>query len=249
MNHILLPLKIELVKLFRKSNILSLLVFGYLYFGMLYTISQETKATPSELDFYTNLQIILSPIGLLVMALFFVNSIGNDFVEGSYRKLIALGLSVKEYLVGKLMLILLFAALILLSNTALFYLFGMVKLNSSTPVLLGCITIPSIVNQTIALFTAGVFGFLFVAVSRNRVIGLVFFPLWLSFEFVFRLMEYRSDTKLLTTFSPGNALFNLYNTTNADAKPLLVVLITGIVFVTTIYLSLKYRDVKGPQLQ
>mgnify|MGYP001008416606 FL=1 len=92
MSHIILPLKVEFIKLFRKSNVLFLLVLAYLYLTPISTLLQETKTISNALELYTQSQISLSIISLLVMAIFFTNSIGNDFVEGSYRKLIAIGL-------------------------------------------------------------------------------------------------------------------------------------------------------------
>lgn len=249
MSNILIPLKVERIKLFRRSNILFLLILAYLYLTPLSNFSLQTETIPNVLEFYTKLQIFLSPISLLAMALFFVNSIGNDFVEGSYRKLIAIGLSKKEYITGKLLLTLLFSILIFVMNLALYFIFGTTKLNASLSILSNHLTVALILNQILSLFTAGVFGFLIIAVFRNRVIGLVFFPLWLSIEIAFWFFEYRAENKILTTFSPGNALFNLYNTLNIEFMPLIIVVTTCILFLTIIYQSLKHRDEKSQQLQ
>ncbi|MDD4385013.1 MAG: ABC transporter permease [Bacteroidales bacterium] len=249
MSHIILPLKVEFIKLFRKSNVLFLLVLAYLYLTPISTLLQETKTISNALELYTQSQISLSIISLLVMAIFFTNSIGNDFVEGSYRKLIAIGLNKKEYIIGKLLLTLLFSTLIFGMNLSLYLILGITKLDTSLSMLSSHLTVALVLNQILSLFTAGVFGFLFIAVFRNRVVGLVFFPLWLSIEFTFRLMEYHSEIKILTTFSPGNALFNLYNTLNIEFIPLIIVVTTCILFITIIYQNLKHRDEKSQQLQ
>ncbi|MDY0201520.1 MAG: hypothetical protein WC951_05095 [Bacteroidales bacterium] len=249
MSHILTPLKVERIKLFRRSNILFLLILAYLYLTPLSNFSLQTETIPNVLEFYTKLQIFLSPISLLAMALFFVNSIGNDFVEGSYRKLIAIGLSKKEYIAGKLLLTLLFSTLIFAMNLVLYFIYGITKLNASLPILLNNLTIAIVLNQILSLFAAGVFGFLIIAVLRNRTVGLVFFPFWLSIEFGFRLFGKHAENEVLTTFSPGNALFNLYNTLNFELIPLIIVITTAILFITIIYQSLKHRDEKGQQLQ
>lgn len=182
------------------------------------------------------------------MAIFFVNSIGNDFNEGSYRKLIAMGLSKKSYLTGKALLVILVSIFIFFFNLTVYYTFGILNFDYAFIDLTRSIPYAGILNQIIALICAGLFGIFFISVFRNRTIGLVFFPFWLGIEFYLKLMEQIKNLQFVK-FIPGNALFNLYTKSTFESGTFIIVAFTGILFFIVSWIGLKYREEAGRQIQ
>lgn len=249
MNKFLKVYKYEKVKLFRRSNVLFILLVIYLYLTPLSVSSREVSSNSSLEVLFGSMMSSFSVVSLLVMSLFFVNSVGNDFVEGSYRKSLAIGLSKKEYLLGKLVLVLMFSTAIFLVNFLIFLIVAKFKINQNLPSVLEFVSIVIPINQILSLFCAGLFGLFFIVLFRNRVLGLVFFPFWLSIEFIARIYGVKKKVFPYSDFFPGNASYNLYNSIDFDWKYFLVITIISFLFIICIWAGLEYREEKGNLLQ
>ncbi|MFO8234678.1 MAG: ABC transporter permease [Bacteroidales bacterium] len=248
MRNYIIAFKIELVKLFRHSNVLFLFLIVYLNLTPISLSYQIVDSTTISDDFFTNFSAHFAIYSLLIMAIFFVNSIGNDFSEGSFRKLIAMGLSKQSYLIGKILLIILFSLFILFLNVILYYILGILKFEYAFFDLTSSIPYAGIFNQTIALICAGLFGLFFITVFRNRIIGLVFFPFWVSIEFYFKLMEQIKDL-YFAKFIPGNALFNLYANPAFEFDSFIIIALIGSFFFIASWSGLKHREETGSRIQ
>lgn len=241
-------LKIEFIKLFRRSNVLFLFLIVYLSLTPL-SLSHKMGSQGNEIRiFFTNFSIYVSIISLLIMSIFFVNSVGNDFNEGSYRKLIAMGLTKKAYLMGKIVLVIVFSLFIFFFDIILYYFIGTLEYNYTLIDLIKSIPLIAIFNQIIALICAGLFGLFFITVFRNRIIGLVFFPFWLSLEFSFKILEKLKEVEFVK-YLPGNAFFNLFIKTSFVIENFIIVLSTGLLFIIASWAGLKYREEPGSLMQ
>ena len=242
-----IALKIEIIKLFRRSNVLFFFLIFYLSLTPLSSTYQLDNIA-NDIDFFKNFSIKVSIFSLLIMAIFFVNNVGNDFNEGSYRKLIAMGLTKNSYLTGKIVLVLLFTLFIVFYNLVLYYIAGTIDYNFTFIDFIKSISFSAILNQITALICAGLFGLFFITVFRNRIIGLVFFPLWLSLEFYFKLLEKVNDVQIVKFF-PGNAFFNLFVKYTFVFEKFIIAILIGFLFLIACWAGLKYREEPGSNIQ
>lgn len=248
MNKCITAFRIEKMKLFRRSNILFIFLIAYLYLTPFSASLRELSKNESLGILYSSLMNNLSIISLLIMSLFFVNSIGNDFTEGSYRKSLVMGLERKEYIFGKVILIFIISVIIFTLNILIYYIIASYRTNIGIWGLTKVIPLIAPFNQIIALFCAGLFGLFIIVLFRNRVIGLVFFPFWFTIEFGAKLLEAKKNFPY-TRFIPGNASFNLYNSSSFELANTIIVTSICLVFILSTWAGLEYREEKGQQLQ
>lgn len=240
-------IKIEYTKLFRRSNVLFLFLFLYLMLTPIQMIPHQFIGD-SSVNYFDLLKPTLryiSIFGMLLMAIFLVNNTGNDFNEGSYRKNLAVGLTKKDYFTGKLLLIFFFSIFVIVFTIFSYLLLGKLAYKLSLYSLFKEMMSVNLLNQFLALFNAGLFGLFFITVFRNRIIGLVFFPFWLITEFSAFLLEKSETLRLYTHFWPGQAGFNLYNSLVFDLEALLIIIVISIIFVTSAWLGLLWREEKS----
>ncbi len=240
-------IKIEYTKLFRRSNILFLFLFLYLMLTPVGRVSDQffDATSVNSLDFLKVTLQSISIFGMLLMAIFLVNNTGNDFNEGSYRKNLAVGLTKRDYFIGKLLLIFFFSVFVIVFTIFSYLSFGTFAYKLSLYSLFEEILSINLLNQFLALFNAGLFGLFFITVFRNRIIGLVFFPFWLFTEFVLLIVNELKTLKLPVGFFPGRACFNLYNSHVFDLEALVIVIVISIIFITSAWLGLFLREEKS----
>lgn len=242
-------IRIEFIRLFRHSNVLFLFLAFHLLLSPLSLIHQIGNETLEINLYYEYFSKHFSIFTLMIVALFFVNSAGNDFTEGSYRKLIAMGMKRVEYIIGKFVLLLIMSIVVILLMIVLTFLFGVFSFDYSFSDLLEAFLPVSVLNQLMALTCAGLFGLFIIVLFRNRVIGLVFIPFWLSAEFSLRILSERDGTLQIVNYLPGNACYNLYSEISFHQALFLKVFFLCTFFLVGIILIMNNREERGKQLQ
>lgn len=237
--------RIEFIKLFRRSNVLFFFLAIYViitgYESGLSILREETEPLP--IDLFKALSHGMSVWSLLFMALFMVNNIGNEIVEGTFRKNIAMGLSRRDYYLGKLILMVLFNFMVISFLWFSYFLF--VLLSNRLSVLQ--IEIPPlfIFTQFVSLSIAGLFGMCFIMAFRNRIIGLVFFPFWFVPEFFIFIME--SSGRFGTSISdylPGVTAFKLFSGSSHSWHVLVIGIVIAVMFGIISWFGLRLREEK-----
>ena len=239
-------LQIELVKLFRRSNVLFFFLFLYLFvtpvgrgIDML-----KREELPVSSDVFMIIVGAFAIFGMLAMALFMVNNTGNDFNENSYRKGIANGLSKAGYFSGKLIFMLIISGLILFFTFLVYFIFGFFSGNFSLHEMVRGVSLLSVFHQLVALLYAGSWGLFMIMVFRNRTIGLVFFPFWMFTEIIVYVFSKAGYLWSLHGFFPGIAGYQLYTQPDFNLLQLGVVIIWGTVFITAAWYGLELREEK-----
>ncbi|MBW6497622.1 MAG: ABC transporter permease [Bacteroidales bacterium] len=239
--------KIELLKLFRKSNVIFFFLSIYLFVTPisrgLDEISKEKVVLAG--DFYLSIVNSFSIFGMLLLALFIVNSVGNEINEGSFRKALAVGVTKYEYLKGKLILIVVISLFVVFCALLVFFLFGFFSFKIPFDGLLKGVIGLSILKQFLSLFYAGLFGLFLILTFRNRTIGLVFFPFWLITEFFVYLFGYSGEIKTFYEFFPGIAGWLFYTSPIFSIEQFLIVIIYSTIFVTSSWYGLVLREEKS----
>ena len=241
-------LKIEYIKLFRRSNVLFFFLFLYLIItpiGRGLDLMQE-EGLVNATEFYIGIVDSFSIFGMLLLAIFIVNSTGNEFNEGSYRKVLATGLSKKDFFTGKLFLMIIASLFVIFFSLLIYFAFGALTIKVSFYGLINGINPVSILNQFTALFLAGVFGLFFIAVFRSRTIGLVFFPFWFLTEWVVYLFGVTDTARIPSGFFPGVAGWSLYNSSNFDSGLFIIAVIIISIFLICAWSGLILREERSP---
>jgi hypothetical protein len=239
--------RIEYIKLFRRSNLLFFFLAAYLFITPIGRGYDEIKTleNPVVSDFFIAMVNSFSIMGLLLMAIFMVNSTGNDFNEGSYRKGIAMGLPIQDYFKGKLVLTGFVSVFVILSVLIFYLIFAVFFLRADALEIARGIKLVSILNQFVALTGAASFGLFFIMFFRNRTIGLVFFPFWFITEFIVYLLDKSGRQRLLAEFFPGISTYELYTGMDLNIQTLMVVVIYITIFLTTAWYGLTLREEKA----
>lgn len=239
--------RIEYIKLFRKSNLLFFFLAVYLFITPIGRGYEELKVmdNPVAGDFFMAMVNSFSIMGLLLMAIFMVNSTGNDFNEGSYRKGIAMGLSIQDYYKGKLLLSGFLSVFVILSVLLIYLIFAVLFLRTDAVDIAKGINPASILNQFIALTSAAYFGLFFIMFFRNRTIGLVFFPFWFITEFIVYLLDKSGTQRLFAEFFPGISSYELFTSPDLELQSLMVVIIYITIFLTMAWYGLSLREEKA----
>ena len=238
---------IEYIKLFRRSNLLFLFLVVYLFLTPVGRGYDELKVleNPSVSDFFMAMVNSFSAMGLLLMAIFMVNNTGNDFNEGSYRKGIAMGLSIHDYFKGKLLLSVFLGVFVILSVVLLYFIFTIFFLREDAVLILKGINPVSILNQFVALTSVAYFGLFFIMFFRNRTIGLVFFPFWFITEFIVYILDKSGRQRLFAEYFPGISSYELFTSPYLELQPLMVVIIYITIFLTLAWYGLSLREEKA----
>lgn len=239
-------IKVEYLKLFRRSNLLFIFLSLYLFItpvGRGFDALRE-KATASAGELLGVLSESMAIFSMLMMALFMVNNLGVDFHEGSYRRSIALGMTRKEYFSGKIFLVLLLGFGILLLKTFLFVVFGLALFNLPFNELLPALADLNMIYFFVGLAYAGFFGMAFMSVFRNRSIGLVFFPIWMLTEIFIMAFSLSGRAVINHNLFPGIAGWQLQTATNTEPVVYIVVIGYFAVFVLSTYFGLSLREVR-----
>jgi len=241
-------LKIEYIKFFRRSNVLFFFLFLYLIItpiGRGLDMMQEGGVVNAT-DFYIGIAGSFSIFGMLLMAIFIVNSTGNEFNEGSYRKILATGLSKKDFFTGKFLLIIIAAFFVIFFSLLIYFAFGTLAIKASLYELINGINPVSILNQFTALFLAGIFGLSFIAGFRNRTIGLVFFPFWVFAELIVFLLDVTETARIPSAYFPGVAGWSLYNSSKFDSELFIIAAIFILIFLICAWSGLILREERSP---
>jgi hypothetical protein len=206
-------------------------------------LGETYLVTASELFF--SIVNAFSLMVLVVVAIFIVNNTGNEFNEGSYRKSLANGLSHKAFFAGKLLIILFLVLFLVVSILLLYLSIGTLGYQFPIGELIRSISPFSLLNQTLAIFHAGLFGLFFIMVFRNRTIGLVFFPFWTVTEFVLHLFDRLQTFKGFTVYLPGVSGFRLFNSHGFDLELYIPVLVISAIFTISAWYGLVLREEKA----
>ncbi len=240
-------LHIEFIKLFRRSNILFFFLMIYVLNSPVYRATAAVREQPMMLSsafFEIVTGSTLAIFGMLLLAIFMVNSIGNEFNEGSYRKSIAAGLKKSSFFYGKLFLILIPTLLIIFWILLTYSLLGIFAYDYSISNLLQGINIIKTLHVGIALYYAGLLGLFFISVFRNRTIGLVFFPFWFVPEFFLTVFSLTGRINIPHDFLPGAAGWQLFTSNGFEPKYLAIVALYSAICIIASFLALRLREEK-----
>lgn len=237
-------IQLELLRLFRRSNVLFLFLFVYLLItpvGRAIDYNSSHLALSAEV-FFNIISNSFSIFGLLMIALFMVNSVGNEFNEGSYRRMLAHGHTKQKYYIGKLMLILIIGFMVVIVVVLSYLTLGNWIADIQFSTLLSSIPLLKTINQFVALIYAGLFGFFFILVFRTRTIGLVFFPFWGITELMIYAMEKAGKIKHVSMFLPGLVGWNIFNSHTMNMQIVLVITMYSLVFLSASWCGLSLRE-------
>jgi hypothetical protein len=239
-------IKVEYLKLFRRSNLLFIFLSLYLFItpvGRGFDTLRE-NATVSAGGFLGVLSESMAIFSMLMMAVFMVNNLGVDFNEGSYRRSIALGMKKIEFFSGKVFLILLLSFGIILLKYCIYFVFGLALFKLPLTDLLLAFTDPNMIFFFVGLVFAGFFGMAFMTVFRNRSIGLVFFPIWMLTEIFVLAFSLSGRLGINHNLFPGIAGWQIQTTTNTEPIIYFVVIGYFSVFILSSYFGLTLREVR-----
>ncbi len=236
--------RIEWIKLFRKSNVLFFFLSAYLIFTPVARGFDAINQGVEARDLFLSIVNSFSVMGMVLMAVFVVNSVGNEINEGSFRKALATGLTKGDFFTGKIVLILLISLFIVFSTLLIYLLFGLLVFSMPLKDVLNVIGGLSVLNQLGGLMLAGLFGLFFIFTFRNRTIGLVFYPFWLITEFFVYLFGFKDYYGGFYEFFPGIAGWQLYNSTSFDIQNVIIVIIYSAIFLTSAWYGLVLREEK-----
>lgn len=237
---------LEYIKLLRKSNILFLFLAIYLFatpIGRGFDEINSAEQLSAE-DIFIAMVNSFSIMGLLLLSIFMVNSIGNEFSEGSYRKNLAMGLTKTDYMKGKIMLILFLLLFIIVSTLVIYFIFSFFFLKSSFLEVFKAINLVSILNQSTALLGSSFFGLFIIMVFRNRTIGLVFFPFWFVTEFIVFIVNRSGNSRLISDYLPGVSFYGLYIKQMFDMHSFSIAVIYATIFFVSAWYGLELREEK-----
>lgn len=238
--------KIELIKLFRMSNIVLFFLFLMLFLPQESTTIRVSKmAGLFEPNLFSAYYAKVCAGALLLMALFGVNSAGREFSEGSYLRTLAMGYTKTDFYLGKLQAISIFSILILLFTFIMYILAGYTE--PQLPFLFDLSSIPllSLANKFFSLFYSGVIGFTFIILFRNTSLGLVFFPVLLIVEIVMHVLaRIENQTNSFISFMPGTVGWRLFNSNDFDTKALSIVVLYTIILIGLSYWRLMKKDMR-----
>ena len=239
-------LHIEFIKLFRRSNILFFFLMIYVLNSPVFRATGAVREQPMMLSsaFFEILTDSVAIFGMLLLAIFLVNSIGNEFNEGSYRKSIAAGLKKSSFFYGKLFLILMPTLLIIFLVLLAYALFGIFAYDYSISNLFKGINVIKTLHAGIALYYAGLLGLFFISVFRNRTIGLVFFPFWTITEFFLYAFSHTERINIPHDFLPGAAGWQLFTSNGFEPKYLAIVALYSAICIIASFWALRLREEK-----
>ncbi len=235
---------LELARLFRRSNILFFFLFVYVLLTPIGRFIDHTSHTTNASIFYEGFVHSISLFSMLLMAIFIVNNIGNEFNEGSYRKMLVVGLEKKEYFAGKLILVVIIAFLVTVCCSALYFLLGLLVVEGSILDLLIGLSFCGVLDQFFGLIFIGLFGLFFIMVFRSRTIGLVFFPFWFFTEFFAYLLSKTNKNLIIADYLPGVLGWRLHNSRFDNDLQILMVIIFTTIFITAAWYGLALREEK-----
>ena len=238
-------MRLELARLFRRSNILFFFLSVYVFITPIGRFSSSMSQKISTEDMFTGTIESMSIFALLLMSIFMINNIGNELNEGSYRKMLALGLDKRQYFEGKLFLILLIAFSITLLCVVVYCMLVIFVVDNSIVDILSGINLYGALHQFIGLSFIGLFGLSFIMVFRSRTVGLVFFPFWFFTEFFAFLMTKTKTNILIADYMPGVLGWSLHNNQINSNQQVLMLIIYSTIFITTAWYGLVLRDEKN----
>ena len=244
--HLKAIFKTEIIKLFRRSNLLFIFLAIYLLItpvGRAYDAMRE-KVLTDPVELLLVLSESMAIFGMLLMAAFMVNNTGAEFQEGSYRRSIASGMKKTEFFSGKILLILFIGLCLIAGKICLYVIFGITMFRFPSGDLFWSLIHPQLIRFYSAMVFAGLFGFSFISVFKNRSVGLVFFPLWMLTEvfiFGFSLSE---KTALNHNLFPGIAAWQIQSSSPPEQSVFIVFLGYLMLFIASSYFSIMLREVR-----
>ena len=238
-------LSLEFTRLFRRSSLVFLFLAMYVLLTPIGRGVDQFRSNETYLlsELYQIIAGSISIFGMLFMALFWVNNIGNEFNERSYRKLLVLGVQKKEYLTGKLLMSLLLAMVFLAFTLIVYVSLAIIFTEETIFVALGSISMASMFNQLLALYLPALFGLFIVIVFRSKTVGLIFFPFWFFTELFFYIQSMINHSNVFVGFLPGVIGWNMYNSHQLmEFKYYFAAIMYAVIFITSSWFGLKLRD-------